>query len=274
MVQVVHKGAVAVQIVRGALLGWRSVHVRVPVVEVVVDLAALGRVDVQLVECVGVDPAHLRCFLGGRGLAADGCAEQGYLVFLADLTVGVLHDVVRVGVDAEEPGDLSFDAGLLAALAHRALGRGLAEILRSARQRPLPGVRAPLQQDLSVAIDDQQVAGRYQRVRAGRIRVAVMLDPAHAITVLILDPCRPGRRPGRRPAYALCVTRSTIVRSPPVRLPEATRPGLHLSWGRPLVPATVKPATPAGAPASTGLPVAARLHTVAAPGRTRFTPCP
>jgi len=54
--------------------------------------------------------------------------------------------VPGVGIDAEDAGDLGEHAGLLQRLPDCALARGLAELLLAHRDRPLPGVAAPLQQ--------------------------------------------------------------------------------------------------------------------------------
>ncbi len=84
----------------------------------------------------------------------------------------------RVGVDAEESGDLGEDAGLFQALAHGALRGTLADVLRPTGQCPLSGVAAALEQDGSVAVDDQQVAGRDEAVGLGGAGVVEVLGPA------------------------------------------------------------------------------------------------
>src|SRR6266702_533832 len=86
---------------------------------------------------------------------AGRAADVGGLVLLADLTIAVGHDVMRIGVDAEEAGDLSEDAGLLQAFPDRAFGGGLADILSAAGECPLAGVAAALQQDGAVLIHDE-----------------------------------------------------------------------------------------------------------------------
>ncbi|SEQ03033.1 hypothetical protein SAMN05216481_103355 [Streptomyces radiopugnans] len=78
-------------------------------------------VDVVPVDVGQGDEADIAGLVVDRGFTADGAADVGGLVLLADLAVGVGDDVVRVGVDAEEAGDLGYDAGLLQALAYRAL---------------------------------------------------------------------------------------------------------------------------------------------------------
>lgn len=63
---------------------------------------AHARVDVVLVEVSRLDEGDAVGLLVDRRHSADGSADVGVLVLLADLTVGVGDDVVRVGVDAEE----------------------------------------------------------------------------------------------------------------------------------------------------------------------------
>src|SRR5690606_34048526 len=81
--------------------GADSARVRAGSGEVVVDLAAHARVDVQAVQFGGEDPAHRVGLGGGAGLTGDRAAGVDRLVLLADLAVGVGDDVLRVGVDPE-----------------------------------------------------------------------------------------------------------------------------------------------------------------------------
>ncbi len=112
---------------------------------------------------------------------------------LPDLTVGVRNDVLRVGVDAEEAGDLGDDASLLEAFAYRALGRGLADVLGSAGQGPLAGVAAALEKDGTAVVDDKQVARGDEGVRLRRGRVVVELSPAHVCRCAPVGSCGPWR---------------------------------------------------------------------------------
>src|SRR5690606_7167648 len=89
--------------------GADSARVRAGSGEVVVDLAAHARVDVQAVQFGGEDPAHRVGLGGGAGLTGDRAAGVDRLVLLADLAVGVGDDVLRVGVDPEEAGHLGAD---------------------------------------------------------------------------------------------------------------------------------------------------------------------
>lgn len=122
-------------------------------------------VDVVVVQVGRLHEADAVRLVVDRGGSADGAADVGVLVLLADLAVGVGDDVLRVGVDAEETGDLGDDAGLLQTLADGALGRGLADVLGSAGERPLAGVAAALEEDGAGLVDDEEVAGRDEGVR-------------------------------------------------------------------------------------------------------------
>lgn len=68
-----------------------------------------------------MDTTNIVSFVVAGGFAAGGAADVGVLALLTDLAVGVGDDVFRVGVDAEEAGDLSADAGLFRAFADGAL---------------------------------------------------------------------------------------------------------------------------------------------------------
>jgi hypothetical protein len=89
--------------------------VRVGTVQVVADQLAHPLVDVQDAQLIGGDPASPICFIVDRRYALDRTSDIRVLVLLADLSVAVGNDVVRVGVDAEETGDLREDASLLSA---------------------------------------------------------------------------------------------------------------------------------------------------------------
>lgn len=98
--------------------------------------------DVVLVEVGRLDEADSVGLVVDGGLASDGAADVGVLVLLADFAVGVGDDVVRVGVDAQETGDLGDDAGLLQAFPYRALSRRLTDVLSATRQGPLARIAA------------------------------------------------------------------------------------------------------------------------------------
>ena len=87
--------------------------------------------------------------------------------------------MTRVGVHAEDAGQLRLDAGFLFGLADRALARGLAELLLPHRYRPLAGVAAPLHQDPAVVVDDEDAAGGDQAVRRRGGGVVQVLGAAH-----------------------------------------------------------------------------------------------
>ena len=74
------------------------------------------------------DPPDFGC-LAARGRQAPGrvgSEDDGEL--LADLAVaGIEHHVLRVGVDADQAGDLAVDAGLFPGFPDGGLGEGLAE---------------------------------------------------------------------------------------------------------------------------------------------------
>ena len=93
-----------------------SVDARCSAGQVVVDLAAHRGMDVQFGELVRVEPAGFAGLIVGGGGTADRPREEGYLVLLPDLAIGVRHYVARVRVDADDSGDLDEDSGLLKGL--------------------------------------------------------------------------------------------------------------------------------------------------------------
>src|SRR5581483_4866771 len=136
-------------------------------------------VYVVSVEVLGVDETNAVGFVVDRDLAADGTADIGVLVLLADLPVAVGDDVVCIAVDAEEARDLGYDAGLLQAFTYRALRGGLADLLGSAWQRPLTRIPAALEKDSAVVVNDEQVARRDESIGLRRVRIVVVLGPSH-----------------------------------------------------------------------------------------------
>jgi hypothetical protein len=96
---------------------------RVGAVEVAGDLASHGRVDVESIQFVRGRPTHVVGFAVGCRESPRWPAEQGHLVLLADLPVGVGNDVGRVGEDPDKAGDCNIDPGLLlgSRMAHSAM---------------------------------------------------------------------------------------------------------------------------------------------------------
>jgi hypothetical protein len=86
-------------------------------------------VDVVVAEVLRAYETHGVRFVIDRWLTTRGTADVGGLVLLADLTIAVGNDVPWVGVDTEEAGDLSEDAGLFQAFPDRALGSCFPDVL-------------------------------------------------------------------------------------------------------------------------------------------------
>ncbi len=55
---------------------------------------------------------NLARLVTGAEFSRDRATREAHRELLADLTVGVLNDVARVAVDANEPGDVDFNARL------------------------------------------------------------------------------------------------------------------------------------------------------------------
>ncbi len=87
-----------------------------------------GVVDRDVVEVGGVDEADVGGFVADRDRAADDSAKIGHVELLPDFPVGVRDDVVRVGVDAQQPGDLNVEAGFFFHLADDALVECFADV--------------------------------------------------------------------------------------------------------------------------------------------------
>ena len=116
--------------------------------------------DVVVAEVPRADETHgvrlvINCWLTTRR-----AADVGGLVLLADLAVAVGDDVPRAGVDTEEAGDLSQDAGLFQAFPDRALGSCFPDVLSATGKCPLARVAAPLQQDRACPVRDEATLGR------------------------------------------------------------------------------------------------------------------
>jgi hypothetical protein len=98
--------------------------------------------------------------------------------FLAHLAVGRVKDhVPGIGVDADNPGDLAFDAGFLEGFADCGLGDGLPEVDGAAWKSPVPVVCTADQQEIACLIDDSNVHGRHQAARPRCLRIVVVVDP-------------------------------------------------------------------------------------------------
>jgi hypothetical protein len=155
------------------------VDAQVHTFEPVAELPPLRWVDVQRLQFARGEPSGRRRLVVGCRLAGEQAAEQDDLVLLADLAVGVGDDVTRVGVNAEQPGHLDRDAGLLERLAHSALGDGLSELLLAYGDRPLAGVAAPLEQHAAALVDGQDPGCGDEAVRPRRGRVVQVLDTSY-----------------------------------------------------------------------------------------------
>ena len=83
--------------------------------------------DLDVVELVAVDPNDFAGLAARLRPPTDSASAEADGELLADLAVAVGHDVLGVGEDADQAGDLDLEAGLFAGLADRGGGHGLRE---------------------------------------------------------------------------------------------------------------------------------------------------
>src|SRR5580704_2315492 len=146
-------------------------------VEGVAKAAADGGVDVVVIEVLRRDPGGLTGF-GVRGeLAADRLAVKADVERDADLAIGVGDAVPGVAEDADEPGQLNRQAGLLAAFTDRARGNRLFLLQRAGRDGPPPRTGAAQQQNLPPVIAEDHAGRRLAARRRGSARVIPVVSP-------------------------------------------------------------------------------------------------
>src|SRR5262245_2477233 len=97
---------------------------------------------------VGVPEGPANC-LGG----------QADVELLAYFTIGVGDDVPGIGVDAYQSRDLNIESGLLANLAHSALGDRLAELQSAPGQRPVAAVGSAKHKHSASIVGDDRRSG-------------------------------------------------------------------------------------------------------------------
>src|SRR5262249_35873328 len=69
--------------------------------------------------------------------------------------------------------------GFFQAFTDGALPGCLADFLSAAGECPLPGITSALQEDSGVRVDDEEITGRYERVRGRRVGVPVVFGASH-----------------------------------------------------------------------------------------------
>ena len=125
----------------------------------------------QAASCVSIPSGRgslwvLRC--GG-----DGVEAQRQL--LVNGAVGVEKNMGGVAVDTGEPGERDGHPRLLGDLADHRLGGGFADLEASSGQLPVAVIDPTDQQDLAGDVADRRERRRQHVVRAGRVRILVVL---------------------------------------------------------------------------------------------------
>src|SRR6266545_903611 len=164
--------------------------------EVVLDAHPHGAVHREGAHRVPADPADLAGLVAGGGCTAERAGGEDDGELLSYLAVaGVEDHVARVGVDADQSGHLDLDAGLLGGLPDRGAGKGLAEVHRSAGQRP-------------VVVDHHHVRRRDDGVRLGGGGIVEVVDAACHVLL--------PHSSGRAPSHTLSkLSRYVVTMSPP-----------------------------------------------------------
>src|SRR6266545_5553913 len=170
-----------------------------PALKVVPDPYADGLVHVEIVDLLRREEGHLRGLLAHPQRAGDDPAREADGELLADLTVVVGEHVPWVGVHPDDVLGLDLEARLLTDLADDRLADALADVHDAPGQSPAGVVAAPLQQDLALIVDDDRGGSRHQRVGPRRVRVVVVVDPAHLSWHLARDRGRLTHRRGLSP---------------------------------------------------------------------------
>lgn len=88
----------------------------------------------EICQLVDTFKPHLGRLATHRDLAAHNPAEVGNGEPLPYLTVPILDDVLRIGVDTQQPRDLDVEPVLFLRLAHRALLEGIPDLHDATRQ--------------------------------------------------------------------------------------------------------------------------------------------
>ena len=107
------------------------------------------------------------------GWGRDGVEAQRQL--LVNAAVGVEQNVRGVAVDPRKPGEHDDHPRLLGNLADHRLGGGFADLEASAGQLPVAVIDPTDQENLAGEVADRRERRRQHVVRAGRVRILVVL---------------------------------------------------------------------------------------------------
>ena len=140
-------------------------------------------------------PPHVACFIIDGRLTSNWPAQQDYFILLPYLPVAVCDNMTGVGIDPKEPCYLHGNTCFFACFPHRAFGGRLANLHLPHRERPLPGVAPPLQQQAAPLIYRKHTT-RGTRFR-WRVAAGVATRPPVAGRRLV----RPGFRSWNRTPY-------------------------------------------------------------------------
>jgi hypothetical protein len=98
---------------------------------------------------------------------------------LVNGAVGVEQNMGGVAVDTGEPGERDGHSRLLGDLADHRLGGGLADLKASSAQLPVAVIDPADQKDLAGDVADRRERRRQHVVRAGGVRIPVVLAQPH-----------------------------------------------------------------------------------------------
>lgn len=122
-------------------------------------------------------------FVACAQLASDRLSAEADGELLADLAIVIGDDVVGVGVEADQAGDLDMDAGFFFDLADDGLGQGLAYVLAAAGDGVLVVVGAADHQEAAGGVLDDGAHGHPDAVGLRGVRVVEVVGPAHGSTL-------------------------------------------------------------------------------------------
>src|SRR5882672_7348230 len=112
-------------------------------------------------------------------LAADDPADEADRELLTHLAVVELEDVVRVGVDADDPLRLDIEAGLLADFPRNRLGDALADVHHPSGKRPAAVVAAAQEHDATLVVGHDRGSAGHEGVGLRGVGLAVVVGARH-----------------------------------------------------------------------------------------------
>lgn len=131
------------------------------------------------VKVIARHPPHLAALITARRRAARRAGGQDDGELLPDFAVaGVEDHVLRVNVDADQPGDLALNTGLFFRLPDGRLHHRFTQVDGAAGHRPVLVVRTPDEQDIAGGIGHDHVDRRHKTAGRGRGGVVVEVDSA------------------------------------------------------------------------------------------------